>query len=129
MTDEQTNDRLLTISEVADYCKVAELTVRRWVRTGQLRGTRMGPRFLRVKRQDLDQFLDSQSPLTVMRRAAGQAGGRSGDAQARVARLAEGRDRWQKEQALARAQSDHPEATITKAEWVAFKVTDEEAVA
>ena len=52
-------DELLTVPEVATLLKLNEQTVRRWLRTGRLRGVSLGSRQAgwRVRRSDVDEFL------------------------------------------------------------------------
>jgi excisionase family DNA binding protein len=56
-----TEDRLLTVPEVAERMRVGVDTVRRWLRTGRLKGllpggTKTG---YRVRESDLRAFMDS----------------------------------------------------------------------
>ena len=58
-------DKLWTIEEVADYCKVHHTTVRRWISDTSLRSIRLGngkkgP--LRIIERDLKDFLLSRHP-------------------------------------------------------------------
>ena len=55
-----TEDRLLTVPEVAERMRVGVDTVRRWLRTGRLKGllpggTKTG---YRVRERDLEAFID-----------------------------------------------------------------------
>ena len=54
-----TEDRLLTVEQVADQVQVSQETVRRWLRTGRLRGVRPGGSKIgwRVRSSDVDRFL------------------------------------------------------------------------
>ena len=48
----------LTVPEIAQWLKVNEETVRRWLRQGRLEGRNFGGKMgYRVRRQDLDTFL------------------------------------------------------------------------
>lgn len=49
-------DRMLTLQDVAHIANVSEMTVRRWIKTGQLAATQLGGRY-RVTRSDLQNFL------------------------------------------------------------------------
>lgn len=46
-----------TVREVADLLKVSEVTVRRWIRDGELRAIDIGKGW-RIGSDDLDKFLD-----------------------------------------------------------------------
>jgi excisionase family DNA binding protein len=50
---------LLTASEVADLLRVSSMTVYRLIRSGELPAVRVG-RSYRVRREDLDAYLESQ---------------------------------------------------------------------
>jgi excisionase family DNA binding protein len=53
---------LLTPEQVAEYLQVHVETVRRWLRSGELRGVNLGGRARwRVRREDLQRFVDAQS--------------------------------------------------------------------
>ena len=47
---------LLTVSEVAEFCRVSPRTVRRWIERGELPAHRLG-RQVRVSEKDLKIFL------------------------------------------------------------------------
>ena len=47
----------LTTAEVATRLRVHQRTVQRWVTSGQLRATRVGPKVQRIRVKDLDAFL------------------------------------------------------------------------
>jgi len=49
-------DQLLTVKEVAEYLNVHELTVRRHLESGKLKGYKVGNRW-RIKRVDLEAYL------------------------------------------------------------------------
>jgi excisionase family DNA binding protein len=56
---------LLTPEQVAEYLQVHVETVRRWLRSGELRGINLGGRSRwRVRREDLQRFIDSQPETT-----------------------------------------------------------------
>jgi excisionase family DNA binding protein len=57
---------LLTIRQVAEYLGCSETTVRNRTREGSLKAVRMGPRMIRIRRDDLDEILQPYD--------AGQAG-------------------------------------------------------
>jgi excisionase family DNA binding protein len=52
-------DHLLTLKEVANYLKVSERSVLRYIEAGRLRASRIGQ--WRVKRGDLEKFLKETS--------------------------------------------------------------------
>ena len=61
--------RLLTANEVAEALAVSVATVRRWERSGVLRGVRIG-RVLRFRAADVDALIDGHSsPMRATRRA------------------------------------------------------------
>ena len=57
---------LLTIRQVAEYLGCSETTVRNRIKEGSLKAVRMGPRMIRIRRDDLDEILQPYD--------AGQAG-------------------------------------------------------
>jgi excisionase family DNA binding protein len=50
-------DSLLTWAQVASRLGISVQTVRRWVDCGRLPAVRLGPRCLRVRQEDLDEFV------------------------------------------------------------------------
>lgn len=56
MTDEGTQERLLTPEDVARRLNVSLVTVGRWLREGKLKGVKAGRQW-RVKENDLQEFL------------------------------------------------------------------------
>lgn len=76
------HDQYQTVKEVADRLKVAEATVRHWIKEGQLRAIDIGKGW-RIADADLADFLLSHQTAPKMPRAGlnGQAPG--GDAQCR----------------------------------------------
>ena len=51
-------ERLLTVTEVADFLHVDDQTVRRWIRDGRLAAHRFGGKAgYRIQRADLQDFL------------------------------------------------------------------------
>lgn len=54
-----TEERLLTVAEIADSLQVDEQTVRRWIRQGRLVAHNLGGKAgYRIRRSDLQAFLD-----------------------------------------------------------------------
>ena len=61
-------DELLTVAQIAEQVQVTPETVRRWIKTGQLRGHAVSRRLgFRVRRADLNEFLNlrDSTPLVV----------------------------------------------------------------
>lgn len=55
-------DDILTTAEVADYLKVGPEAVKRWLRAGELKGSRLGTKAgWRVRRADVLEFLEQRS--------------------------------------------------------------------
>lgn len=50
---------LLTIEGAAAELDCSKDTVRRWIGSGQLAAVRNGPKFVRIRREDLDGFVRS----------------------------------------------------------------------
>jgi excisionase family DNA binding protein len=72
---EQPDPEWMTIREVAELLRVSEVTVSRWIKQGRLPAARVGPRALRIRRDDLGYLFDvpergSSVPVPV-RAAAG----------------------------------------------------------
>jgi excisionase family DNA binding protein len=57
---------LLTIRQAAEIMQCSTTTVTNWTREGSLKAVRMGPRMIRIRREDLDEILQPYD--------AGQAG-------------------------------------------------------
>jgi excisionase family DNA binding protein len=65
------HEEWLTVREVAALLKVHVETVRRWVRTGELRGTPFGGKTgYRVKARDVDAFLTAKEGIPEGKLAA-----------------------------------------------------------
>ncbi len=54
-------EKLLTVQQVADQLQVRPKTVREWLKSGQLKGVKIGGRQWRVKESDLQAFVDGQT--------------------------------------------------------------------
>ena len=61
LTDQAPGGRLLPISDAAVHCGVTSRTMRRWIRSGLLRGVQLTPRTLRVPADALARFIQTQS--------------------------------------------------------------------
>jgi excisionase family DNA binding protein len=55
-------ERLFTADEVAERLGMSRYTIGEWLRSGRLKGRRIG-RFWRVKESDLQAFIDDPPPL------------------------------------------------------------------
>jgi excisionase family DNA binding protein len=58
---------LLSTQEAAALLGVAAVTVNRWIRIGTLPAVRVGPRLVRVRREDLGALLSPARPLPQAR--------------------------------------------------------------
>jgi excisionase family DNA binding protein len=58
MSEKQTKilDRLLTIKDVAELCRVSTRTVRRWIDDGTLTAAKLGAQW-RIRPRDLEHFI------------------------------------------------------------------------
>jgi len=52
-------DEIMTVSEVANYLKISEVTTYKFVQEGKIPGFKVG-RHWRVKRSDLNEFIEKQ---------------------------------------------------------------------
>jgi excisionase family DNA binding protein len=55
------NDELLTTEEIAEELKFHIETVRKWIREKKLKATRINRKEYRVRRSDLDKFLEDRN--------------------------------------------------------------------
>lgn len=53
----ETETDLLTISEAAKLLKISTVTIHRWLKQGRLPAYQVGPRYIRIRRQDLAKVL------------------------------------------------------------------------
>ncbi|MGH2533406.1 MAG: helix-turn-helix domain-containing protein [Thermomicrobiales bacterium] len=58
------NTELLTIREAAQILRVSEVTISRWIKQGRLPSYRVGPRVIRIRRDDLDRIVTPETPET-----------------------------------------------------------------
>ena len=75
----ESEDRLLSVAEVAKLLSVTEPTVREWIKEGKLKAHRAGARFWRIRQSEVDRMLSEQAST----RPSSPAGGRRPAAQAR----------------------------------------------
>ena len=59
MSTNNCEDEIMTITEVAQYLKISEVTTYKFVQGGKISGFKIG-RHWRVKRCDLDEFIEKQ---------------------------------------------------------------------
>jgi len=48
-----------TAEEIAEMLKVTTESVRRWIRNGKLKSIKLSGKFIRISRDDLDEFIKS----------------------------------------------------------------------
>jgi len=60
-------DKLLTIKEVAEYLRVSERSVLRYIEAGRLKAIKVG--WWRVKQSDLESFLNKNSNIIKRRKS------------------------------------------------------------
>lgn len=53
---------VLTVDQAAERLGVTPGTIRRWINTGTLKAHRVGPRFIRIRADDLDALLSEITP-------------------------------------------------------------------
>jgi excisionase family DNA binding protein len=69
-------DRLLSVADVAKLLSVTEPTVREWIKEGKLKAHRAGARFWRIRQSEVDRMLGQQAstkPITAGGRRPGPA--------------------------------------------------------
>ena len=54
------NDELLTVEQAADALQLHPDTVRRYIRERKLRAVRLSPTNVRIRRSDLDKFIEER---------------------------------------------------------------------
>lgn len=59
-TNNTNNNQYYTTDEVAEMLKVTPDSVRRWIRDGKLKSIKLSGKFIRISREDLDAFIQSQ---------------------------------------------------------------------
>jgi len=58
MSQDKSQERLLTVSDVARLLQVHPSTIRRWEKQGGLKSYRIGPNSIRFRRDDIHAFID-----------------------------------------------------------------------
>ena len=53
------DEKFYTIKEVAELLKVSDGGVRKWLKTGKLKGIKLG-RIWRIKKSDLEEFINEK---------------------------------------------------------------------
>jgi len=53
------DERFYTIKEVAELLKVSDGGVRKWLKTGKLKGIKLG-RIWRIKKSDLEEYINER---------------------------------------------------------------------
>ncbi len=51
---------IMTAQQAADYLQVHVKTVYEWIRSARLKALKLGPRSVRIRKVDIDQFLDTR---------------------------------------------------------------------
>ena len=77
MTD--TEDRLLSVADVAQLLSVTEPTVREWIKDGKLNAHRAGARFWRIRQSEVDRMLSQQASHRPAPGSASRAGEQARD--------------------------------------------------
>ncbi len=67
-------DRLLSVAEVATLLSVTEPTVREWIKEGKLEAHRIGARFWRIRKSEVDRMLAEQASNRPQPPAGGVVG-------------------------------------------------------
>ena len=62
----------LTPEEIAEKLRIHPDTVRRWIRTGALKGVKVGPRQWRVTRESIEAFLNDNDQDKRIRDQVGE---------------------------------------------------------
>ena len=65
-------DRLMSVADVAKLLGVTEPTIREWIKDGKLKAHRAGARFWRIRKSEVDRMLGEQAST----RPSPQGGGR-----------------------------------------------------
>jgi len=65
--EEGRGDQYLSYREVSQRLRVSVPTIRRWVSSGGLPAVRLGERCVRIKRADLDRFIEQSQHKVAAR--------------------------------------------------------------
>jgi excisionase family DNA binding protein len=57
----ESEDRLLSVADVAKLLSVTEPTVREWIKEGKLKAHRAGARFWRIRQSEVDRMLGAEA--------------------------------------------------------------------
>jgi excisionase family DNA binding protein len=60
------DDTLLSPEDIAERLGISRLTAVRWLRSGKLKGQKMGRKTVRMKAEDLDAFINQQQPALTL---------------------------------------------------------------
>ena len=74
-----TEDRLLSVADVAQLLSVTEPTVREWIKDGKLKAHRAGARFWRIRQSEVDRMLSQQASHRLAPGSAPRAGEQARD--------------------------------------------------
>ena len=74
-----TEDRLLSVADVAQLLSVTEPTVREWIKDGKLKAHRAGARFWRIRQSEVDRMLSQQGSHRPAPGSAPRAGEQARD--------------------------------------------------
>lgn len=98
------DEQLMTVTEVAEYLRVAPSTVRRWVRDGAIPAFRIGRRRVGIRRSDLGAVVESiaDSPKPYQAAPAYRHRKLSPDEKARALAVLDDLDRLRAEMVLER---------------------------
>jgi len=61
MPDESAPSEFMTVAEVAELLKLNQQTIRNYVDAGRLAAIRIDDRRVRIRREDVDRFIDGQT--------------------------------------------------------------------
>lgn len=106
----------MTVEQVAAYLQLNKLTVYRYIREGRIPAARLGKGY-RVRKSDVDAFLESQKMRKPVRVAPRAAAGRKAESPAAKARR-ERADEIVIERQRRGRREEHPEVSINPMDWV-----------
>ncbi len=56
---------MMTPREVADNLKVSEITIKDWLRSGKMKGIKIGGKLWRIRRKDAENFIEEYKERRV----------------------------------------------------------------